>query len=55
MPNIKDLLIEMKKNVERSQICHRDNKDLELSYLMGILTGQSILVHELNNKKLKDK
>ena len=57
MPNIEDLLIEMKKTVERSQICHRDNKYLELSFLMGILTGTALLIHELacNEQSKKSK
>jgi len=51
MPTIENLLIEMKEIVECSQICHRDNKDLELSFHMGRLTGYAILIHELNIKQ----
>jgi len=54
MPKIEDLLIEMKETVEHCQICHRDNQDLELSYLMGRLTGRAILIHELVQRKFKE-
>ncbi len=47
MLRIADLLTELKKTIEAAQAANDNGETLQLSYFMGMVTGNAMIIHEV--------